>query len=176
MRKLTPLEKKLIIALGATIFILANLFGVSALLRQRNALKLESIQLRGEEQDAAMWLSEKELWLKRKEWLDARQPKIGQAEVAQPQFFQDLQKSARAQNLAIDEQGFGEISETPQYQAVTVRMRVSGSLENVIKWLVTIQQPDQFQAVTNFSLRSDKDPPKVNLELEIAKWHAPANG
>ncbi|HEY5892729.1 MAG TPA: hypothetical protein VIT91_05805 [Chthoniobacterales bacterium] len=176
MRKLTSLEKKLLIALGATIFILANLFGVSALLKQRNALKLQSIQLRGAEQDAAMWLSEKEVWLKRKEWLDARQPRISQAEVAQPQFFQDLQKSARAQNLAIDEQGFGEISETAQYKAVTVRMRVSGTLENVIKWLVTIQQPELFQAITHFSLRSEKDPPKVNLELEIAKWYAPANG
>lgn len=163
-------------ALGATIFILANLFGVGALLKQRNALKLESVQLLGERQNAAMWLSEKDLWLKRKEWLDTVQPKIGQADVAQPQFFQDLQKSARAQNLAIDEQGFGENSETAHYKAVTVRMRVSGTLENVTKWLVTIQQPEQFQAITHLSLRSDKDPPKVNLELEIAKWYAPTNG
>ncbi len=80
---------------------------------------------------------------------------------------------AKANQLEIQEQSFGEILSTPNYQAVTVRLKLSGALQNVIKWLVQIQQPELFQAITSFSLKSANDPPTVSLELEIARWYAP---
>jgi hypothetical protein len=49
----------------------------------------------------------------------------------------------------------------------------SGALQNVIKWLVQIQQPELFQAITSFSLKSANEPPTVTLELEVARWYAP---
>jgi hypothetical protein len=51
---------------------------------------------------------------------------------------------------------------------------MSGSLQDVIKWLVQIQQPELFQAITNFSLKSANEPPTVSLELEVARWYAPS--
>jgi hypothetical protein len=51
-------------------------------------------------------------------------------------------------------------------------LKLTGSLQNVVKWLVQVQQPEAFQAVTSLSLKSAEEPPTVNLELEIARWYA----
>ncbi len=176
MRQLTKLEKTLIIALVATIFLLGNLFGVSALLRHRRTLQLDAITLKGERDESNIWLNEKDKWLARKAWLDKTQPKASQTEAAQSTFFEELQKSARTLNLAINEQGFGEVSESTYFQSVAVKMRITGSLENTTRWLASIQRPELFQAITSFSLKSEKDPPNVNVELEIAKFYRPNNG
>ncbi len=175
MRPLTKLEKTLITALVGTVFLLANLFGISALLRQKRVLQLDGITLKGEKDEADIWLSQKDKWLTRKTWLEKTQPNASQIEAAQSIFFEELQKSARALNLSIAEQGFGEVAETPHFHSVSVRMRVSGSLENATRWLAGLQRPELFQAITNFSLRSEKEPPNVNLELEIARYYRPAN-
>jgi len=176
MRPLTKLEKTLIYALVGTVFLLANLFGISALLRQKRALKLDAITLKGERDEADLWLSQKDKWLTRKDWLDKTQPQAAQPEAAQSTFFEELQKSARSRNLAIDEQGFGEVAETTHFQSVSVKMRVTGTLENTTRWLAAIQRPELFQAITSFSLKSEKEPPNVNVELEIAKYYRPTNG
>ncbi len=176
MRPLTKLEKNLVVTLSVTIFLLVNLFGISALLRQRRALQLEAITLQGSQDEAGLWLADREKWLTRKDWLEKTQPKASQPEAAQSTFFEELQKSARSRNLAIDEQGFGEVTETKHFQSVSVKMRVNGTLENTVRWLAAIQRPELFQAITSFSLKSEKEPPKVNLELEIAKYYRPANG
>jgi len=161
--------------LVGTVFLLANLFGISALLRQKRVLQLDGITLKGEKDEADIWLSQKDKWLTRKTWLEKTQPNASQIEAAQSIFFEELQKSARALNLSIAEQGFGEVAETPHFHSVSVRMRVSGSLENATRWLAGLQRPELFQAITNFSLRSEKEPPNVNLDLEIARYYRPAN-
>jgi len=75
--------------------------------------------------------------------------------------------------LEIQEQSFGENKSTPNYQSVAVKLKLGGALQNVIKWLVQIQQPELFQAITSFSLKSANEPPTVTLEPEVARWYAP---
>jgi hypothetical protein len=60
-----------------------------------------------------------------------------------------LTKSATADQLQIQEQSFGESKTTPDYRSVSVFLKLTGSLQNVIKWLVELQQPEGFQAVTS---------------------------
>ena len=91
----------------------------------------------------------------------------------QSEFLETLTKSAAANQLQIQEQSFSESKSTPYYRSVAVRLKLSGSLQNVVKWLVQVQQPEAFQAVTSLSLKSAEEPPTVNLELEIARWYAP---
>lgn len=176
MRPLTKLEKNLTIGLAVTIFLLGNMFGVSALLRNKRSMQLESITLKGQQDEADLWLSQKDKWLTRKAWLDKTQPKASQPEAAQSTFFEELQKSARSSSLTIDEQSFGEVSDSTHFQSVSVKMRLTGTLENTVRWLATIQRPELFQAITSFTLKSEKDPPNVNVDMEIAKYYLPNNG
>ncbi len=173
MRKLTKREKRLSIILIVALFAIANFYGLSYLLDLTSGSLRNVADLRAQEHSNDIWLKEKDLWLDRKKWIEATQPRIRADQVPQSELLESVTTSAKANQLEIQEQSFGENLSTTNYQAVTVRLKLSGALQNVIKWLVQVQQPELFQAITSFSLKSANDPPTVSLELEIARWYAP---
>jgi hypothetical protein len=173
LRKLTKSERRLSTVLGLAVFAMLNFYGISYLLDEHAGLAHKIGELQGQQRSDDLWLRERGLWLTRKEWLDSRQPHVPAGIVPQSELLESLTKSAKDHALTIEEQSFGEMKNTPDYRSVAVKLKLSGKLENVVKWLVTIQQPEQFQAVTNFVLKSTDSPPNVNLELEVARWYAP---
>jgi len=173
LRRLTKSEKRLTLILCIAVFAMANFYGLSYLMDLHSSLSKDLGDLRGEERTNEVWLKEKSLWLQRKQWIDRNQPRIRSSQVPQSELLQSLTSTAAANHLEIQEQGFGANSSTQSYQSVAVRLKLSGSLQDVIKWLVQIQQPELFQAVTSFSLKSANEPPTVSLELEVARWYAP---
>jgi hypothetical protein len=173
LRKLTKSEKRLSIILVVALFATGNFYGLSYLFDLMAESSRDVSDLRSQEHSNDIWLRERDLWLKRKQWIDATQPRIRLNQVPQSELLESVTTSAKANQLEIQEQSFGENLSTPNYQSVAVRLKLSGALQNVIKWLVQVQQPELFQAVTSFSLKSASDPPTVTLELEIARWYAP---
>ena len=173
MRKLTKTEKRLSVLLIVAVFAMANFYGLGYLFDLLATLSTEVSDLRSQEHSDDIWLKEKDLWLDRKRWIEAAQPRIRANQVPQSELLESLTTSARADQLEIQEQSFGENKSTPNYQSVAVRLKLAGALQNVIKWLVQIQQPELFQAITSFSLKSANEPPTVTLELDVARWYAP---
>ena len=173
LRALTKGEKRLSIIFIVALFAMANFYGLSYLYDLTSDSSRDLADLRGRKNTNDIWLKERDLWLKRKQWIDKVQPRIQSAQVPQSELLESVTSSAKANQLAIEEQSFGEIRSTANYQSVSVRFKLSGALQNVIKWLVQVQQPELFQAITSFSLKSGNEPPTVSLELEIARWYAP---
>jgi hypothetical protein len=173
LRRLTNNEKRLLSLLGIALFVMANFYGVSYLLDNQAALIREVDELKSTRRSNDIWLREKDLWLARKQWIEKTQPKTAGSQRPQADLLEALTRSAKDHQLTIEEQSFGESRSTPNYNSVAVRLKMSGSLENVVKWLVAIQQPEVFHAVTSFSLKSANEPPTVSLELEVARWYAP---
>jgi Tfp pilus assembly protein PilO len=159
--------------LGFAVFAMGNFYGLSYLLDLHASLSKDLADLRSEDHTNQIWLKERNLWLNRKQWIETTQPRIRSNQVPQSELLQSLTSTASADHLEIQEQSFGENKSTPSYQSVSVRLKLSGSLQDVIRWLVQIQQPELFQAVTSFSLKSANEPPSVSLELEVARWYAP---
>lgn len=175
MRPLTPKEKVLLTLFLALLFIVGNLIGLPALHRQQKKLQTQLVNLRAEQETAAMWLKEKELWTERKAWLDAKQPKMTSTGDASSSFLETLQQSAKLNKIKIVEQKLLEPEKHPGYQAVAVRMTVNGNLEAIVKWLSAIQQPESFQAVLKFNLKIDGEAPNMRCDLDLARWYAPAS-
>lgn len=173
LRKLTNNERRLLWLLGGLIFAIASFYGVSYLLDREADLSRNLSELESTLKSHHIWLQEKDFWLARKHWLDTKQPRVGKSEVPQSELLEALTKSAAGNQLQIQEQSFGESKTTPYYRSVAVRLKLTGSLQNVVKWLVQVQQPEAFQAVTSFSLKGAEQPPNVSLELEIARWYRP---
>jgi hypothetical protein len=173
LRKLNKREQRLGLVLFVALFAMANFYGLGYLIDRKDALERNVAELAGQKHSNEIWLKEKDLWLSRRNWIEQKQPKIVSSQVPQSEFLEALVGSAKKEQLEIQEQSFGEIKSTPNYRSVAVRLKLTGSLQNVIKWLVDVQQPELFQAVTNFSLKSVNEPPTVSLELEIARWYAP---
>jgi len=173
LRKLTKSEKRLSLILGIAIFGMANFYALGFLVDLHSSLSREVADLRGQEHANQIWLKERNLWLRRKQWIEASQPRIRPNQVPQSELLESLTSAATSDHLEIQEQSFGANESTANYQSVAVRLKLSGSLHDVVRWLVRIQQPELFQAVTSFSLKSANEPPTVSLELEVARWYAP---
>ena len=173
LRKLTKSERRLSIILVLAVFAILNFYGISYLLDEHAGLAQKISELQSQRRSHELWLRDRGLWLARKTWMDSQQPHIPPNVAPQSEFLEALTKSAKDHALTIEEQGFGEAKNTPDYRSVVVKLKLSGKLEQVIKWLVGVQQPEKFQAITRFALKSADQPPTVNLELEVARWYAP---
>ena len=171
-KKVTRRERTLIVIFAGSIFVMANLFGLTFLLRRQGDLESRLLTLRDQRRDANSWLAEKDMWQQRKEWLDKNQPKLQSIDEGNAALLQELQTSARKQNITIMEQGFGEPNAQPSYQELSVKLKISGSLEAITRWFVEIQQPANFQAIPSLSMKSDTDPSKVICEITVARWYA----
>ena len=173
MRKWTKSEKRLSTMLGLALFLMGTFYLVSYLLDIESGL---SLTIRGLEANAntdQVWLREKQFWLDRKQWIAQKQPRVAAGAVPQSELLQSLTASAQNHKLTIQEQSFADAKSTANYQAVAVRLKLTGTLEDIVRWLVEVQQPEKFQAVVNFSLKSQEKPPAVDLELEVARWYSP---
>lgn len=175
MRKLTKREQNLTIAFLLAIFLVVNIFGVPFLFRKKGELQSKLVSLRNDRRDAAGWLAEKETWRQREEWLDKNQPKLQTTGEANAALLGDLQTGARKHKITIVDQGFAEPGAQPYYQEIAVRLKISGPLEAIIRWLVELQQPANFQAIPTLSMKSDNDPSKVVCDLTVTRWYAPAH-
>jgi len=171
-RKLTQSESRLLIIFLGTIILIFNMVGVSFLLRKQEEIRIKLVNLKNEQRESNGWLAEMDLWQQRKDWMDARQPKLQNAGEADATLLETLHTSARKQNITIVEQGFGEPNSQPFYQEINVKLKISGSLESIIRWLVELQQPANFQAIPTLSMKSDSDPSKIICELTVARWYA----
>jgi hypothetical protein len=163
----------LLVIFGLAVFVMANFYGLSFLLDTESEVTRQLSEVQANAKTNQIWLREKQFWLTRKQWIERQQPRVAAGQVPQSELLQAMTASAQANQLVIQEQSFAELKNTPSYQSVAVKLKLSGNLENVVKWLAEIQQPEKFQAVTNFSLKSEEPPPKVSLELEVARWYSP---
>jgi hypothetical protein len=48
-------------------------------------------------------------------------------------------------------------------------------MEQLVKWLSEIQQPEAFRAVKQLRIKSG-EPPEVIADVEVARWYRPAEG
>jgi hypothetical protein len=173
MRTMTRSEQRLLTVFLVLLIVVANLLGWSFALGKRKTLSSKLVELRAEEKAAAQWVAERKMWEERRAWLDQHQPKMTSDSEANAELLNFLQSSARKQNITIVEQALRETSGTPQYREVSAGLKVTGSLDSIVRWLVELQQPDKFYVIKNFSLKSTAEPPKMTCDLEVARRHAP---
>ena len=176
MRPLTKRERRLAIMFGVTIFVAANIIGLTVLLRKQGEMHANLDNLRIRQFQADGWLAEKGTWRQRKEWLDKTQPVLKSAGEANAALLESLTSSAAKHSLVIVKQGFAEPDPEHKhpYQEIAVNLTVSGPLEAVTRWLVEIQQPASFQAVPKLSMKVDNDPAKMVCVVTVARYYAPA--
>lgn len=170
-RPLTKSEKtKLFLFLGL-LFLLGNLFGWQFLFRQAQTLSADLQKLRADRTYAEAWMAEKDFWSQRRQWLADHQPKLSDPAQGNVLLLESLQKLATTHKLTIMEQTLLDPRRDRFYQEVSVQLRLNGSLESICRWLVAVQQPEEFQAISNFSIKSDSDANKVRCDLRVAKWY-----
>jgi hypothetical protein len=158
------------LVLLALIFLSGNYYGYLWLSKRQTSLQFSYAQLRADKADAMVDLQESDLWAKRKAWIHDHEPIMtdeGQDHAAVLQF---VKKGADANKMEVLEQSLNDVQHGAAGTRMNVSIKVKGSTQDLCKWLADLQKPDQFYAVTSFSLKADQDQKSMVCTLQIARY------
>ena len=99
------------------------------------------------------------------------EPVLGDEGDAKAQVLAYVVKGARDDNkLEIMEQSVNDVQHGAAGTRVNVSVKVKGSMQGLCKWLTDLQKPDQFYAISSFSLQADQDQKSMVCTLQIARY------
>ena len=166
----TKNEKILLAVLVAILFVGGNYFGYRWLAQKQSSLQLAYAQLRADQAEAKIDLQESDLWAQRKAWVSDHEPPLGDEGDAKAQVLENVLKGARDNKLEIMEQSLNDVQHGAGGTRVNVSVKVKGPMQGLCKWLTDLQKPDQFYAISSFSLKADQDLKSMVCTLQIARY------
>jgi hypothetical protein len=95
---------------------------------------------------------------------------------AKAQVLEYVLKGARDNQLEIEEQNLNDVEHGAGGARVNVSVKVKGAMESLVKWLTAIEKPDQFYAVTSFSLKADQDQKSFVCTVRFARFFKDKEG
>lgn len=168
--RVTKNEKKLLMVLAAILFVGGNFFGYTWLAKQQSSLELTEAQLKADQAEAKVDLLESDKYAQRTAWISAHEPPLGDEGDAKAQVLEYALKGARDNKLEIMDQSLNDVQRGAGGARVNVTVKVKGSMQDLCKWLTNLQTPEQFYAVSSFSLKADQDQKSMVCILHIARY------
>lgn len=169
---MTEREKKLLIFLGVTFFIILNFIGYSVLYAP--ALKAARSQERIAKQEyqvAESTLSLADKFVPEMEWLEKSGTAVTTAPEARSKLEALLRNQAQARKLEIRDSRILDTQVGEYFDRVKVRIKVTGMERDVLSWLTSIHQIAQRQVVTKLDLNpQNNDITRIEVEVEVEKW------
>lgn len=176
MRPQTNSEKTLLWALGAVVFLGGSYLGYGLLADSQTKLDRTYAGLRADEAVAKVDLAQTDTWTKIKAWIHDHQPTLSDEGDAKAQVLEDALKGARANKLEIVNQSLNDVEHGGSGTRVYVTLKVKGSMQDLAKWLTTLEKPDQFYAISSFTLNADQDQKSMDCEVQIARYFKSKEG
>ena len=174
MKTLQAREKKLLLFLGAAVLAGVHLIFLQFALRFDRANRLELAELSAELDEARMWLEEKEAWEGKAAWLEQNLAPLP-TEAPEGALQKWAQSTAQGAGLAIESQNLRAAQTGAHVTTVANRMQMKGSLEQTIRWLGKVYDPQKGVAVTELNLRLSAEPPKMTVQAEVAQFFKKGN-
>ena len=171
MRPRTSSEKLLLGILLAILFGAANWYGYKWYAGKMADLRLDAEDLQADQDTAQQALNEIPLWTARKAWISKKQPVMTDEGDAKAAVLDYVEKGATAHKLEIVEQSLNDVQKTAGGTRVSVAIKVKGSMQSLVEWLAPLQKPDDFYAITLFSLKADTDQKSFDCTLQIARYY-----
>jgi len=174
LKNLNPREQRLALALGIVALLLVNLLLLPKLMAFTRAGHQKNAELQAQVAAAEGWIAKKDYWAERKDWLEKTEPTLNAAREDSATQLELLQKTARKFGLAITDIQLLQLDPVEFYQPVGARLTVAGPWSGLVQFVSGLQEPELFDVITRFSVKSDDPPPNVQCELEIQRWfHSP---
>ena len=168
--RVTKNERTLLLALAAIVFAGGNYYGYLWLSQRQSNLQRTYAELRADQAEAKVDLQESDLWAQRKAWVNDHEPPLGDEGDAKAAVLEYALKGARENKLEILEQSLKDVQHGAGGACVNVSVKVKGPMQNLCKWLTDLQKPDQFYAISKFSLMADQDQKSMVCTLQIARY------
>lgn len=163
-------EKFLLMILAAIVFVSGNFFGYQWLAKKQAALNLAEKQLKADQAEAMVTLKQSDMWAQRKLWIHDHEPTIGDEGETKAQVLEHVLKGARDNKLEIQDQSLNDVTHGAAGTRINVSVKVKGSMQDMVKWLTALEKPEEFYAVSSFSLKADQDQKSMVCFLKIARY------
>lgn len=173
-RSLSPREKRLLLLCLGALFVAVNLLALREFTLRRVAAASGLQELVEQQVSNRAWLNDRDFWNKRMNWLDETMPRTNSAGKSQGELLEEIQNTALDHELKISNQTLLEALALDHYNEVAVNVRVRGDQDKMLRWLLTLQSPEKFQAIKSLELELDsrarEKTPQAQCNLIIARW------
>jgi hypothetical protein len=172
--RMNPRERVLSWIIASSLFVLVNLLILNwifgALGRARGDLATRKATLA----EQALYMKERDLWVKRDEWMRQHQPTLKNPAEASA-LLDQLKQVAGKHNVLIENPAIGSGETTPYHQTVFASIETKSPWAPLVHFLYDVQQPDAFIVFETVNVAIDgSDPTMMRGKFKIARWFAPA--
>ena len=174
MKALTQSEKTLALVVGSLAFVLFNLLLISFFLNQKARMQADIAAKSAQLKTLQILFSERDRWKKREDWLQKTQPKLENESRAGVELLEKVKQIAKSNEVLLENPAWGILEKTTFYRSVPVSIETKSSWPELIAFLRTIQQPDQFLVLEKANVQIDPgDPSRMRGKFSVAKWYLP---
>ncbi len=173
-QRMNPRERLLSLIVAGIVVMLLNLwilswiFGVLGVARKELATRKATLA------EQALYVKERDLWMKRDEWMRQHQPTLKNPAEASA-LLDQLKEVAEKYNILVENPQIGPGETTPYHQTVFASIETKSPWPPLVHFLYDVQRPDAFIVFENVNLAIDgSDPAMMRGKLKIARWFAPA--
>ena len=171
--RMNPRERVLSWIVTGVLLVLLNLFILNwifgALGRARSELATRKATLA----EQTLYVKERDLWIKRDEWIRQHQPTLKNPAEASA-LLDQLKQVAGKYSVLIENPAIGSGETTPHHQAVFASIETKSPWPPLAHFLYDVQQPDAFVVFENVNLAIDgSDATMMRGKFKIARWFAP---
>lgn len=169
MRTLTGHEKKLMFFFGLAVAVGIHLLGLKVVLSIDQINRRTLVRISDELEEARMWAEQKEDWAPKIAWLEKNLSPVSEGNPASA-LQKAAQTTATSVGLKIEEQNLQAAKTGTVCTVYGNRMRLTGTLEQFIRWGVAFYQPEKGMAITALNLKLSAEPPKMIGEAETGQF------
>ena len=173
MSKLKPSEFRLLLLFGIVAFLLANAFGYKVLTERHDAILMQKDQLEARIKTAEVYELQERESLRKEAWLNNRVPVYASETHLNTHLLQLVEARASSYQLVPELQA-REPELRDGYMRSILQVKLSGEIMPLLELVFSLQDPEEFRAITSFDLKAKpKDPKTVFAEFTIEQWWNP---
>ncbi len=173
-QRMNPRERLLALIVAGIVVVLLNLWILSWIFSTLGGARRELATRKATTTEQALYVKERDLWMKRDEWIRQHQPTLKDPAEASA-LLDQLKEVAGKYNILVENPQIGPGETTPYHQTVFASIETKSPWQPLVHFLYDVQRPDAFIVFENVNLAIDgSDPTMMRGKLKIARWFAPA--
>jgi hypothetical protein len=172
--RMNPRERVLSWIVATSLFVFVNFLILSWIFGALGRARAELATRKATLAEQAVYVKERDLWIKRDEWVRQHQPTLKNPAEASA-LLDELKQVAGKYKVLIENPAIGVGETTPYHQTVFASIETKSPWPPLVHFLYDVQQPDAFIVFETVNLAIDgSDPTMMRGKLKIARWFAPA--
>ena len=173
-RTLSSREKTLALIVGLIVFTGGTWMLGESYVSNRHALSARIVSQQKQLRSMRALLDQSPLWAQREQWLQAKQPRLENADTAGVQLFDSVRELARRHTVLLANSTIRQPDPRPNCISVALEIETKSPWGPLVEFLRELQTPEQFVALESAHIQIDPaDATQVSGRFKIARWYAP---